>query len=161
MMYAEKLERANSFDEIFSIVKSVVAKKLGLHRAGLSLVLADLPPNILALHEMGSNTIVMNRQTLEAISVQTEDKIVRNSYIFVTLLHEYLHSFGFADERKVREMVANVVVSTFGREHPTYIAAVNPLTLLGGKQVHLGSLSPSRPPTIVRDFDRESTPYIG
>jgi len=161
MMYAERLKDAKGFDEIFSLVKTLVAEKLGLHRAGLSLVLADLPPNILALHEMGSNTIVMNRKTLEAISAQTEDRTAKNAYIFVTLLHEYLHSFGFSDERKVRETVANIVASTFGREHPAYAAAVNPLTLLGGKQPHTGGSGAPRPPTIVKDFDRESTPYIG
>ncbi|MEM3873464.1 MAG: hypothetical protein QXE05_12970, partial [Nitrososphaeria archaeon] len=129
-MYKEKLEKAKEYNDIFTLIKSVVAEKLGLHRAGLSLVLADLPITILGLHEIGSNSIVMNRRILENIALEY-DKIYRNAYIFVVLLHEYLHSFGFSDEKKVREMVLDIVEFAFGKEHPAYLAALNPLSFVG------------------------------
>ncbi len=159
-MYRERLEEAKEFDEIFSLIKGVVAKRFGLHRAGLSLVLADLPPTILALHEMGSNSIVVNRKILEAMALEAGNRINRNSYIFVVLLHEYLHSFGFSDEKMVREMVLDIVEFAFGRDHPAYLAAVDPLSLVGDKNMILGGLNSIGPPTIVKDFDRESMPFI-
>lgn len=159
-MYKKKLEEAKGFGEIFSLVKNVVAEKLGIHRAGLSLVLMDLPPNILAFHEMGSNAIVMNRRTLEAIALGINDRLTGNAYIFVTLLHEYLHSLGFAEEDRVRSLVHDIVVDVFGKDHPAYMAAVNPLSLIGDKQILLKRLNSSEPPSIVKDFDRESMPFI-
>ncbi|MEM3503545.1 MAG: hypothetical protein QW134_04920 [Nitrososphaeria archaeon] len=101
-MYKEKLEKAKEYNDIFTLIKSVVAEKLGLHRAGLSLVLADLPITILGLHEMGSNSIVMNRRILENIALEY-DKIYRNAYIFVVLLHEYLHSLDFLTKRRLEK----------------------------------------------------------
>ncbi|MEM4177949.1 MAG: hypothetical protein QXS29_10345 [Nitrososphaeria archaeon] len=158
-MYKEELERAKEFNDIFALVKRTVAEKLGLHRAGLSLILADLPPTILGLHEMGSNSIVMNRRVLEEIALE-DNKIYRNSYIFVVLLHEYIHSFGFYDEKKVREMVLNVVEFAFGKEHPAYFVALNPLSLVGNRNIMLKGLNSIEPPTIVKDFDKESMPFI-
>ncbi|MCX8189368.1 MAG: hypothetical protein N3F64_06620 [Nitrososphaeria archaeon] len=160
-MYAEKLENAKGFDEIFALIKSIVAKRYGLHRAGLGLVLADLPPSVLGLHEMGSNSIVMNRKMLEAIALEASNNIDKNAYIFVVLLHEYLHSFGFYDERRVREMVLDIVEFAFGKEHPAYRAAVNPLSIIGKKNIVLEGLNSIEPPTIIKDFDRESMPFIG
>lgn len=132
-MYKERFEKVKEFDGIFSLIKDVVAKRFGLHRAGLSLVLADLPPTILALHEMGSNSIFVNRKILETMALETDNRINRNSYIFVVLLHEYLHSFGFSDEKIVREMVLDIVKFAFGSDHPAYLAAVDPLSLVGDK----------------------------
>jgi len=160
-MYRERLENANGFEEIFSLVKSSLAEKLGLHRAGLSLVLMDLPPNILAQHQIGSNSIVMNRKTLEAIKAGPGSKLERNSYIFVVLLHEYLHSFGISDEERVRGLVCEVVEYAFGRDHPTYTAATDPLSLLDNKQLLFKDIDVSSKPSIIRDFDKESMPFIG
>ncbi|MEM3404106.1 MAG: hypothetical protein QXJ17_06205 [Nitrososphaeria archaeon] len=160
-MYRERLENAKGFGEIFSLVKSSLAEKLGLHRAGLSLVLMDLPRNILAQHQIGSNSIVMNRKVLEAIKAESSTKLEQNSYIFVVLLHEYLHSFGISDENRVRELVCDIVEYTFGKDHPTYTAATNPLSLLDNKQLLFKDVDAPSKPSIIKDFDKESMPFIG
>ncbi len=158
-MYSEKLEKAVKYGEIFNIVKMAVAERLGLHRAGLSLVLMDLPPNVLGMHQLGSNSIVMDSKILDAVNSGLSSKIERNSYIFVILLHEYLHSFNISSEQKVRDLVIDVVEFSFGKGHPTHNLARNPLSLFGNIPITI-KRSPSEP-SIIRDFDRESMPFIG
>ncbi len=58
---SHRLASAEGFDEVFELVKKAVDQVLGIHRAGLSLVLGDIPNQVGAYHEMGSNAIVMNR----------------------------------------------------------------------------------------------------
>jgi hypothetical protein len=46
-----------------------------------------------------------------------------NSYLFMVLAHEYLHSFGIVDEFRVRQMTYDLCSSLLGKEHPTSIMA--------------------------------------
>ena len=41
-----KLASAGGFDDVFELVKKAVDQSLGIHRAGLSLVLGDIPNNV-------------------------------------------------------------------------------------------------------------------
>ena len=157
-MYTEKLEKAETYGEIFNIVKMFAEERLGLHRAGITLVLMDLPPHVLGMHQMGSNVIVMDKKILDAIDADLSSKVERNSYIFVVLLHEYLHSFNIASEERVRGLVLDVVEYAFGKNHPIHNAALNPLSLFENKRI-LIKRSPSNP-YVIRDFDRESMPFI-
>ncbi|MGQ9781106.1 MAG: hypothetical protein ACUVQ8_02465 [Nitrososphaeria archaeon] len=155
----ETLETAKSLSEIFSIIKMVVNERLGLHRAGLTLVIMDLPPNVLAQYQMGSNMIVMDGKALDALDHALVDRVERNSYAFVVLLHKYLHSLGIVSEEKVRRLVLNVVEHAFPGNPIIRRVALNPTDLIGNGQF---TLKPSRrTPSLVRDFDRESMPYIG
>ena len=61
------LERAESLGDLFKVVKKAVERVLGVRRAGLELILVNLPEEIEAMHEMGSNTIIMNRKYLRAL----------------------------------------------------------------------------------------------
>lgn len=61
-----------------------------------------------AFHPVGSNIIVMNKSPLKIAMENTEKKIY-NSYCFLLLLHEYLHSLGYLDEEKVRELLKKFV----------------------------------------------------
>ena len=158
-MYSEKLEKAQKYGEVFNIVKVAAEERLGLHRAGLTLVLMDLPTNVLGMHQMGSNAIVMDKKILNAINMGLNSKVERNSYIFVILLHEYLHSFNIASEERVRGLVLDVVEYAFGKDHPAHNVALNPLSLFENKPI-VTRRSPSEP-SIIRDFDRESMPFIG
>src|SRR5712692_3963567 len=89
------LSGAEGFDEIFSMVKVATEQALGRHRAGLTLVLGDIPNSVGAYHEMGSNAIVMNRNLLRIVEKLSKSRAKRNSYVFMILLHEYLHSLGY------------------------------------------------------------------
>jgi len=158
---SEEVERAEGFEELFRLVKRVVEEKLGLRRAGLMLVLGEIPNHILAFHAVGSNMIVMNRQVLELLEKLNRPRKEVNSYIFTVLLHEYLHSLGYIDEREVRWLVKAVIRESLGREHPAYSLATQPLSAVFPEVASLGPGGVGQDFKIVRDFDRENATYIG
>ena len=94
------LEKCEEFSDIFELVKKVVKETVNQHRVGLMLVLADLPVSVGAFHAIGSNTIVMNRTLLNHFD-KSQSKY-KKEFIFLVLLHEYLHSLGHTDEAEVR-----------------------------------------------------------
>lgn len=152
------LEHADDFQDLFDLVRRIVRRALGRERAGLMLFLADLPLRIGAFHGLGSNSIVVNRRILEALEKSGRDRIEVNSYIFVVLLHEYLHSLGFIEESLTRRLVYGIVTETFGRDHPaSRIAEEGP-----GRFLDRLDLIPleERPPELVREFDSTYKGYI-
>jgi len=155
----EEVEEARDFNEVFRVVKRVVEERLGLRRAGLMLVIADAPPGVLAYHEVGSNAIVLNRRHLEQWLVG-RSRSEANSYVFVLLLHEYLHSLGILEESEVRRLVKEVVGELFGRGHTaTRIAEGDEeFRRRFSQEVYLGR---PRSPLIVRGFDDDNLRYIG
>jgi len=159
MMYLNELEAARGFGEVFSLVKMAVSERLRLHRAGLALVLMDLPPNVLAQHQIGSNAIVVDKKVIDAIDSTSTSRLKRNSYVFVILLHEYLHSLGITDEERVRALVLDVVGYTFPGNQTIRAIALNPAIMIADRPIT--STQSKTLPLLVRDFDRESMPYIG
>lgn len=158
--YVEKLASASSFDDIFRLVKQIVKRELGLRRAGLALILMDLPNDVGAFHYIGSNTIVLNKRILDVISRSSSSKIELNSYIFVVLLHEYLHSLGIYDELKIRALVESIVKDAFGENHPAMEFATKLPEVIYPKLKLLEKRSAGGDVEIVRDFDTENTKYI-
>lgn len=158
--YSERLALASSFDEIFELVKKIVSEELGMRRAGLGLILMDLPSHVGAFHYIGSNVIVINRSLLDAISKLSKDKIEINSYVFVVLLHEYLHSLGITDELYVRALVEKIVKEFFGEEHPTNEFIKKPIDVIYPKLKLLSTNSIGENVEVVKDFDTENAKYI-
>jgi len=113
--FDEQLEKSRDYGDLFEIVKKVVKRKLGRERAGLMLYLGNLPLHIGAFHGVGSNGIVINKRLLNTISFNSSIEI--NSYIFTLLLHEYLHSLGYMNERQVRRLVYEICKEAFGEDH--------------------------------------------
>ncbi|MGC8962271.1 MAG: hypothetical protein ACP5K1_07540 [Candidatus Bathyarchaeia archaeon] len=152
------LERAENFQELFDLVRRIVKRVLGRERAGLMLFLADLPLRIGAFHGLGSNSIVVNRRILEALEKSHRERVEVNSYIFVVLLHEYLHSLGFVDESLTRRMVYGIATEIFGHDHPAAKIAEE------GPGRFLDRLDPisfeERPPELVKEFDAAYRSYI-
>lgn len=159
--FRRKLSEAKTFGEIFELVKKAVKKTIGLHRSGLELVLMDLPNDVGAVHEVGSNMIIMNESLLEAFLHLARSRIEVNSYVFVILLHEYLHSLGYVDEEEVRFMVKRIVAEVLGEDHAAYNLATNSLFELYPELQMIGPGRMGRDTKIVRDFDREDIYYIG
>jgi hypothetical protein len=158
---AKRLEDCKNLNEIFEIVKSAVEKSLGKHRAGLTLVLAELPNYVGAYHIMGSNIIVMNGTILNAVKALAKSKAEFNSFIFSILAHEYLHSIGYTDERSVRPLVRKISGENFGEEHQTVKLASADLFTLYPDLKMLGLGRTGKDFTIVKEFDKSSMPYIG
>jgi hypothetical protein len=158
---ARRVDRAQSFDEIFALVKRVVEEELGEHRAGLSLVLADMPSTIGAYHPVGANIIVANKSLIKGIQAATKNPKEINAFVFMILLHEYLHSLGYLDEEEVRRVSQRVSSSALGPNHPSVkLASANWLELYPQLQ-SLSQRSFSKDFEVVQKFDSSSTSYIG
>ena len=155
-----QLESADGFEDIFEMVKSATESSLGRHRAGLTLVLGDIPNNIGAYHEMGSNAIVMNRNLLRIVERISKTKAELNSYVFMILLHEYLHSLGFADDGQVRTLGRDISKEFLGGDHIAAEMAVRPLDAFFPDLTKLSAFRDKGEYETVRRFDRSSTPYI-
>ena len=114
----ERLARPSDYGEIFRVVRSAVRTVLGIERPGLGLTLSDLPPQLGAYWQITGNMIVLNEGLVEAMRAHAESPLELNSFIYVILAHEYLHSLGYLDEGAVRQVTARVTRTAFGAEHP-------------------------------------------
>jgi hypothetical protein len=163
-----QLETSENFGDIFEIVKKSVKHQLGMERAGLMLVLADLPIHLGAFHGVGTNQIVMNRTLLDRIVAAGHPRSHINAFVYSILLHEYLHSLGVIDESEVRRLVNEISLETFGPDHPaSKIASRGPWSLLREPryvETHFPSETrlelKERRAELVTDFDRSDRNYI-
>ena len=155
------LASAEGFDTIFEMVKAATERALGLHRAGLTLVLGDIPNNIGAYHEMGSNAIVMNRNLLRIVERLSNSNSKRNSYVFMILLHEYLHSLGYTSDRQVRTLSRQISDTFLGRRHLAAEMAVKPLDQFFPELSKFSGFRDRGEYQTINRFDSSSTPYIG
>ncbi|MEM1585951.1 MAG: hypothetical protein QXX99_00815 [Candidatus Bathyarchaeia archaeon] len=156
--FVESLEKCENYKDIFDLVKKSVRKAIGLHRVGLLLYLKDLPPNIGAYYQVGSNGIVLNRLLVNIMGRYFLTKTEFNSFIFSLLLHEYLHSLGFLDEENVRRLVYEISMKTFGVDHPATRIALGPpkvnISSLGSRGFGYNDFE------IVKDFEKIEYEYI-
>ncbi len=156
----EKLASAGGFDEVFELVKKAVDQVMGIHRAGLTLVLGDIPNQIGAYHEMGSNAIVMNRNLMKIVWRSTRSRPRRNAYTFMILLHEYLHTLGFEDDAQVRELSRRITDAYVGKGHVAGEMAVSPLDKFFPEISQYAMFRDNGSFEMIRKFDTSSTPYI-
>src|SRR5207244_12218368 len=116
MDFNAKLDQARTLADVFELVKRAVEAVLGRTRAGLMLALADLgnhPQGFLgAFYPVASNVIVMNKVPL--LRIQETNPALYKTYAFYVLLHEYLHSLRFMDERVFRVQSHRILVALFG-----------------------------------------------
>ncbi len=155
-----RVERAEDFDALFELVKEVVEREIREHRAGLSLLLTDMPPYVGAYHPFGSNAIVVNRSLVNALRKEVTDPRELNSFIFTLLMHEYLHSMGHLDDAEVRRMVSNICGRALGESHMTVkMSSADWL----GRYPGLSSLKDAFSDSFesVTKFDSSSKSYMG
>jgi hypothetical protein len=108
------------YNSIFSLVRKAVKSTTNKERVGLGLALADLPAQLGAFWEVGGNYIVMNRNLLDALKFAHRPVEEVNSFVFVILMHEYLHSLGVLDEYKARALTARICATIFEEGHPAF-----------------------------------------
>ncbi|MFC1803855.1 hypothetical protein ACFL0D_07830 [Thermoproteota archaeon] len=127
---------------------------MGLHRVGLMLFLGNLPIRVGAFHPMGTNDIVINRRLLGSVL-----SLKQKSNVFAILVHEYLHSLGYLDERRVRRLTYRICQENFGKNHPTVEAALTgPWAELTDKDFQ--EIEPELNLEMVKDFERIEGDYI-
>jgi len=156
-----RLTTARNLDDIFMLVKDATERSIGMHRAGLSLVLGDIPNNVGAYHEMGSNAIVMNRNLLKVVQTISKSRARVNSYVFMILLHEYLHTLGYSSDAQVRKLGKEIAAAFFGARHPAADMAVMSLDQFFPDLAKYSAFRDKGLYESVPKFDRSSTPYIG
>lgn len=157
----EKFEDCRNIGDIFELVREAAERYLGKRRVGLTLYLADLPTYIGAFYPVGSNTIVMNRVLLDAVNSRAESKEEEYAFVYMILLHEYLHSLGYYDEATVRRLVFEVTKFSFGPNHKTFELAMKGPSALFSLNSRTIKKKGSNSIEVVRDFDRSSFGYIG
>jgi|Deesub1362A_J573_1020465.scaffolds.fasta_scaffold00875_13 hypothetical protein len=157
--FSNRLNECDGFACIFKLVKEAVEKSISKRRAGLILGLSDLPPNIGALYQVGSNFIVMNRKMLHLVRISRSQKMT-NAYIFHILLHEYIHSLGFIDESKTQALTYSISRKFLGDEHPATLMArygISSVIPLHGVE----NVPPAKVDIeLVKDFENENLSYF-
>jgi len=155
-----RLEKAQEFGEVWEIVKDTVKSSLSEHRAGMMLFLDDLPLRLGAYHPLGTNNIVLNRALVQIVEAATNSRRLVNAFVYVLLLHEYLHALGRVGEVEVRPLVYHVSKESFGEDHMvTRLAEAGPWSLL--KDIPLDVIDvPKRVMEIVKDFEKATKRYI-
>jgi hypothetical protein len=155
-----KIAKLIDFNEVFELVKSTVSKKFDLHRAGLSLILQVMPSNLGAYHILGSNIIVLNKFVLGIIKQLSKSSEDYNSYLYMVLAHEYLHSFGIIDENAVRQMTHDLCRSLFGESHISTLMAKDDPSSIFPQLKNITNHSFYKQFEIIQNFDRASFSYI-
>ena len=163
MDFMRKLDQAQNLSDLFELVKRAVEAVLGRTRAGLMLALADLgnhPQGFLgAFYPIASNVIVMNKVPL--LRIQETNPGLYKPYAFYVLLHEYLHSLGFVDERACREQSHRILETLFGVDHLVTQISADTARFFPNLVFPDAAWQPSELSLeFVRGFDRGSASYI-
>ncbi len=154
-----RVDTAQDFDELFELVKRIVEEELGRHRAGLTLVLASMTEEVGGFHQMGANVIVVNKSLIDGLLWATKSPREVNAFIFMVLMHEYLHSLGYIDEKEVRNLAQEICRNSLGKDHPTVkLASSDWLEMY--PQLRSMNQPNSNHFEVVRKFDSSSTSYI-
>ena len=119
-----------------------------------------MPSNLGAYHMLGSNAIVMNSYLLAALKKIAGSNVEYNSYMFMVLAHEYLHSLGILDENAVRQMTYELCKWMLGDDHPAARMAKEDPSTLYPELKSLMQPQFSRDFQVVDNFDKKNQTYI-
>lgn len=158
--YRLRLDEARGYSEVWELVKDTVRSALEEHRVGMMLFLDDLPMQLGAYHPVGTNNIVLNRTLVQLVEASTKSQRLVNAFVYILLLHEYLHALGYVRESDARQLVHQVSRRSFGVDHiVSQLARTSPWAIL--KDVPLSLIeAPKRVMEIVKDFEKSSQKYI-
>jgi hypothetical protein len=150
------LDEWMDYDGIFRVVRDSTRAVLGRERPGLGLALSDLPPSLGAYWPVTGNLIVLNEGLVETMRRHAGSPRVFNSFVYVILAHEYLHTLGYLAESQVRPATAYVARHAFGPDHPATRMAEGDLWRMFP---FLAEAPPGRGDRlrVVPGFDRDST----
>jgi len=153
---------------VFEDVKKAVYECIEKRRAGLMLGLVDLGIYrgyfIGAFHILTSNFIILNKTPLKLLQNKTHEIIY--AYIFTLLLHEYLHTLGFINEKLCRRLTYEISKDIYGEQHLiTYFAKggiknLFPDIIFVPYNFQIGSLSKDLKIELVDGFDNSNCTYF-
>ena len=158
--YINRISQLTDFNQAFELVKLAVEDKFKMHRAGLGLIIQGLPTNLGAYHVLGSNLIIINKRILDIIKKHKKAEEY-NSYLFMVLAHEYLHSLGVVDEIHVRKMTYSLIASLVGDDHiAAKMARYQPWNIFPELNLFYDT-SYEQKFEIIKKFDMTTQSYIG
>jgi hypothetical protein len=153
------LKECKTISDIFEFVKSICYSHFKREQAGLMVGLADLGLYqngwVGAYYSLNANSIVLNEKPIKNIP-----KKLQKPYLFYLLLHEYIHSLGFLDEEKTKQITYDICLKNFGEE-----SIITKMSRSIEKYVPglMQTFSPPENPSIefMPGIDRKNTNYIG
>jgi len=102
-------------DAILSKVRRAIIDYFGRDPGEAAAVFVRIRRDVLGYVELGSRVIKVNLEAYRRY-VEAEGAEASEEYLFVVLLHEYLHIMGIYDEREVRRISMEIVERVFGRD---------------------------------------------
>lgn len=106
--------RGPDASRILGDVRKAIASYMGRDPGDAEVVFVRTRGNVLGYVELGSRRIRINVGPLTRY-IRSEGEEASREYLFVVILHEYLHIMGMVDEREVRRITMEIVDRTFGR----------------------------------------------
>ncbi|MFH0748866.1 MAG: hypothetical protein V1915_02960 [Candidatus Bathyarchaeota archaeon] len=77
-----RLGKAKGFGGKHEFVKDTIKHSLGIQRLSMLLFLDELPLQVGAYHQVGTNNIIMNRHLLNIIQAASDSRLVINAFIY-------------------------------------------------------------------------------
>jgi hypothetical protein len=150
------------FAGIFETVKRLAKDYIGTEQAGILLGVSDLGVYgnnfIGAYYSPFANTIVLNKLPLEIMKKRAPELF--DAYLLMLMLHEYIHSLGYPDEKSVRDMVRKILSAEYGAKHPAAVIAGDLERFLPAISHGLVKEPESIEIRYVTGIDRKNTNYI-
>ena len=117
----------NDFSGLFNLVRDIIEFKMNKKRSHILLGLIELGFNrggfIGGLHLGGTNEIFLNKSALKVMEQESKPEYFK-AYVFILLLHEYIHSVGVMNELRTRKFTRIIAQEIFGNDHPVTKLAV-------------------------------------
>ena len=111
------------FSSLFNLVRDIIDFKMNKKRSHILLGLIELGFNrggfIGGLHLGGTNEIFLNKSALKVMEQESKQEYYK-AYVFILLLHEYIHSVGVMNELRTRNLTKSIVKDLFNVDHPVY-----------------------------------------
>ncbi|MCX8187904.1 MAG: hypothetical protein N3F65_04765 [Nitrososphaeria archaeon] len=126
----------------------------------MELIITYLSDGVEAVHQVGSNAIIMNKKVLESLLTSSKNRSERNAHIFSILLREYIRSLGVLDEVDIKKLAVKVVEEALGEDHKAY--RIIPKLFQEEYKNLDGEIEQRQDKDFkyVEDFDRENAHYI-
>ena len=135
----------NDYSQVFDLIRRIVSTVLRKSHSGILLGLQDLgfhPQGFVGgYHRVGTNEIYLNRNVLQIMREETTEDHYK-AYLFHLLLHEYIHSVGWTDEKKTKELTRTLSREIFNTKHPVYKIAAYGLNALFPHEFYEGHFEP-------------------
>lgn len=108
------LYRGKDPESILLLVRRAIIDYFGRDPGDARVIFTRTRGDVLGYVEWGSRVIKINSDAYRRF-IEMEGAEASSEYLFVVILHEYLHIMGILDEREVRRISMEIVERVFGK----------------------------------------------